>query len=177
MKFKVSKLKFFINEVLKQGFVVLIVDIILLLFVCLDNLSFFSNLLYSSIHIVLYIMLCIWLYKRGMYSEYVLYIDKGDITLTRRKENAFDKRQHRTIFKTETYNVSNLKSFKENSSEFVIYGEIQLEVFVLKSPFLGKERRITRMKNINNLKIRKNFENEEDIRNLLQEALLFHQMV
>ena len=39
----------------------------------------------------------------------------------------------------------------------------------------GEERKITRMKNMDKLKIRKNFKDEDTIRKLLQEALVLHQ--
>ena len=79
------------------------------------------------------------------------------------------------ITEKEIYNVSNIKNFKDTTSEFIIYGEIQLDEEIRKTPMFGKERKITRMKNMDKLKIRKNFKDEDTIRKLLQEALVLHQ--
>ena len=79
------------------------------------------------------------------------------------------------ITKKEIYNVSNIKNFKDTTSEFIIYGEIQIDEEIRKTPMFGKERKITRMKNMDKLKIRKNFKDEDTIRKLLQEALVLHQ--
>ena len=75
---------------------------------------------------------------------------------------------HASKIVEEEYNVINLERFKENYNQFVLYGNIEIRKTIKKENFFNDSDKIDEYKTAEKLIIRKNFENEKQIRDLLK---------
>jgi len=74
----------------------------------------------------------------------------------------------------EEYDVINLKSFKENLNQFVLYGDIEIRKTINKRKMFNDNEKREKYKTAEKIIIRKNFENEKEIRKLLKCAIEFN---
>lgn len=152
MEFKVSKKKFIKNELLIIALILIILSI------------FFSK---YSIPFFIIIFLWFFLYKEIKYYMDILYINEKHIRL--KKNMRYGRLRAWKVVKEE-YDVINLEHLEENLNQFVLYGIVEIKKTIWKNSIFSKYNNKEEHKTIKKLIIRKNFEKENEIRNLLKKA-------
>lgn len=165
MEFKVSTKKFLKNELLKIT-VIIIIFTLLISFIA----SFYFNIFVNNIIFGIFITMFVFIYKENKYYNDLLYIQENVIKL--KKKKVYRSRNVTDKIVEEEYNVKKIEYFKEDLNQFVLYGNIEMKRNISKNQFFGgfydlpEESKI-----VEKLIIRKNFEKEDEIRELLKSAV------
>lgn len=149
MEFKVSKKKFVLNELIV--FIIALIVISILFPITIGQ------------NVIIFIM--IFIYKKCKHYEDILYINKNNIKLE--KTILFGKSTSSKTTKEE-YKVINLYKIEDKINKYIIYGNIELKKEIYNNQPLSNYEKITEIFLLNKLIIRKNFNNDKKIKELLE---------
>lgn len=149
MEFKVSKKKFILNELIV--FIIALIVISILFPITIGQ------------NVIIFIM--IFIYKKCKHYKDILYINKNNIKLE--KTILFGKSTSSKTTKEE-YKVINLYKIEDKINKYIIYGNIELKKVTYNNQPLSNYEKITEIFLLNKLIIRKNFNNDKKIKELLE---------
>lgn len=161
MYFKVSKLKFIINELFTSLIIPLLFTLILIILnynIAITSIFWLCSFLYFCLKID-------WFYRDE------LYINDNYIKLNRIKISGKHEILDESHIKETEYVIENLNSFTETPSKFILFGD----TYINDKDSIGslKEKSLYNQTNIKTKKIviRKNFKDIKKIRKLLDSAI------
>lgn len=155
MEFKVSNKKFVQNELLSSALLLIVLSVIF------------------RIHFSFAIIMFLWIYiyKEIKYYRDMLYIAEKNIRLNKYKRyNSPGSVGRASKIVEEEYKLIKVESFKENLNQFTLYGKVEIKKTINKRKIFNDNAKREEYKTEKKLVIRKNFENEKEIRNLLKRA-------
>lgn len=123
----------------------------------------------SDLIFLTFIGLYICILKKNLYYRDRLHINENNVRLNREKRFFTGGAGAPLIRIVEESNIEKLNFFKETTSKFILYGKVKVE----SSKSSGSKRE----KQGRKLVIRKNFDNEKEIRRLLNDAIKLGKMI